>query len=125
MHEFHGWLAIPDGPSADMDSRIPDISMEGLVSVQRTEKLNGWLVTLLFSGLRNHHYSRVMELCQAVARVYPEAYGLVYSHDDESTHDNEFVVVRVVRGKLETTVDRLLSPRIPTLEDPYSGNPDT
>lgn len=46
------------------------------------------------------------------------SYGLLYVHDDEAKINSDvFVVYKLARGKVERTVDTLLSPFIPTVED--------
>jgi hypothetical protein len=77
------------------------------------------------AGARNHRHEPVIELFRWIAEKDPAAYGILYMYDDEDHHrggdyQNEFRVWRLCRGSLQESEDLLLSPRIPTIEDPYA-----
>ncbi|MCA2229110.1 Imm7 family immunity protein [Nonomuraea aurantiaca] len=65
----------------------------------------------------------ILGLFQRIGQIAPGSYGLLHLWDDEGTHPNEFRVYRLVRGRLSEHADTLLSPTIPTLEDP-EPNPE-
>ncbi|MFF0055414.1 Imm7 family immunity protein [Streptomyces microflavus] len=64
----------------------------------------------------------VAELFEHVAEVAPGSYGLLHVRDDEDPgHENEVRVLRLVRGRVTQHTETLLSPCIPTVEDPFTG----
>ncbi|MFE0508839.1 Imm7 family immunity protein [Streptomyces sp. NPDC058964] len=74
-------------------------------------------------GHSNHRSSPdVVELFEHVAVVAPGSYGLLHVRDDEEPdHENEVRVLRLVRGVVTHHTEALLSPYIPTVEDPCIG----
>lgn len=57
-----------------------------------------------------------------VGAIAPGSYGLLHLRDDEEpAHDNEVRVLRLARGNVTQHTELLLSPCIPTLEDPFEG----
>ncbi|MFJ8010765.1 Imm7 family immunity protein [Streptomyces fagopyri] len=74
-------------------------------------------------GSSNHRSSPdVVELFEHVAVVAPGSYGLLHVHDDEEPdRENEVRVLRLVRGRVTQHTEALLSPYIPTVEDPSTG----
>ncbi|MFJ8775545.1 Imm7 family immunity protein [Streptomyces microflavus] len=74
-------------------------------------------------GFSNHRSSPdVAELFEHVAEVAPGSYGLLHVRDDEDPgHGNEVRVLRLVRGRVTQHTETLLSPCIPTVEDPFTG----
>ncbi|MEU7861826.1 Imm7 family immunity protein [Nonomuraea sp. NPDC049141] len=128
--EYHGWVTIREtaGVEDDYDSllerqveeiraylaQIPDY---GLIDLRW---LNG-IPSLHVAGHPNHDSGwadTLLDLFQRIGRLAPGSYGLLHLWDDEGTHPNEFRVYRLVRGQLSEHTDSLLSPAIPTLEDP-------
>lgn len=138
MFEFHGWatIRVPD-PDLDVDHRheLERVAVERLREAIRAAddqfslfdvRMTGnELIVLYAHGLRNHRYKKVVELFRWVAKELPESYGLLYVHDDEvEGRENEFRTWRLARGELREMSDPFLSPRIPTLEDAWHGEPD-
>jgi hypothetical protein len=74
-------------------------------------------------GCSNHRSSPdVVELFECVSVVAPGSYGLLHILDDEDPeHGNEVRVLRLVRGVVTQHTESLLSPYIPTVEDPLTG----
>lgn len=74
-------------------------------------------------GFSNHRSSPdVAEVFERVAEVAPGSYGLLHVRDDEDPgHENEVRVLRLVRGRVTQHTETLLSPCIPTVEDPFTG----
>ena len=74
-------------------------------------------------GYSNHRSSPdVAELFEQVAVVAPGSYGLLHVRDDEEPdRENEVRVLRLVRGVVTQHTEALLSPCIPTVEDPVIG----
>ncbi|KJY42612.1 hypothetical protein VR46_23380, partial [Streptomyces sp. NRRL S-444] len=73
-------------------------------------------------GHPNHRSSLdVVDLFEHVAKVAPGSYGLLHIRDDEDpAHENEVRVLRLARGSVTEHTETLLSPCIPTLEDPFT-----
>ena len=75
MHEFHGWVAIPDVSAAVVEAEVSDVGIDGLVSVAVSDSLNGFLTTLSISGLRNHSaasfspYSLIITLTPFLTKI--------------------------------------------------------
>ena len=127
MVEMHGWINIRDTYEATDDNNIaavvddinrkieekgyPDLAakwMNGESCFQFSLYTNHW-------GERNRD---MLDIYYYVAEKAKGSYGLLYVHDDEAKGDsNNFVVYKLVRGKVERVVDTLLSPYIPTVED--------
>ncbi|MCZ9355091.1 immunity 7 family protein [Streptomyces mutabilis] len=64
----------------------------------------------------------MVALFEHVAVVAPGSYGLLHVIDDEEPeHENEVRVLRLVRGRVTQHTEALLSPYIPTVEDPFTG----
>lgn len=78
------------------------------------------------TGLRNHRKEEVIDLFRWLAENGPGSYGLLHVCDDEdgergADYANGFRVWRLARGRLTEHTDPFLSPRIPTVEDPYNA----
>ncbi|WP_234021411.1 Imm7 family immunity protein [Streptomyces sp. 142MFCol3.1] len=73
-------------------------------------------------GSTNHRSSPdVVELFEHVAVVAPGSYGLLHFRDDEEPgHENNVRVLKLVRGMVTQHTEALLSPYIPTVEDPIT-----
>ena len=89
-------------------------------SLFESRQTSNGLFVFIAHGLRNHRYNPVIDLFRAIGQQFPESYGLLYVHDDESpTHANEFRVWRLAMGMLEERDDLFLSPYVPTVERPW------
>ncbi len=68
---------------------------------------------------RSEDVHEVFELLELITRKAPGSYGLLHLKDDEDPEgrDNEFVIYKMHRGKLDSTFDSLLSPCQPTITD--------
>ncbi len=72
-----------------------------------------------YSNHRGNHGDRVIAGFSRIGRLAPGSYGLLYVQDDEDpVWATGFRVYRMVRGAVTEQADVLLSPVIPTLEDP-------
>ncbi|MEU5093199.1 Imm7 family immunity protein [Streptomyces sp. NPDC020996] len=57
-----------------------------------------------------------------MAAVAPGSYGLLHVRDDEEPgHENDVRVLKLVRGMVTHHTETLLSPYMPTVEDPCTG----
>lgn len=130
MIEFYGWAAVRY-QTHDTDLRLQDecwakveqyVSSVGMETIH-LQRSNG-LDALFVVGQHNHGADYVFDLFHWLAEHTPGSYGLLYAHDDESEHDNAFQVWRLRRGQVDTHADELLSPYIPTLEDPWDPSRD-
>ena len=128
MFEFHGWAVlrgdaerpVPKTFVTTVNAQLEELH-DRLSQFQISQVGNGMTV-LTAHGLRNHPQQQVFALFEWIAEFSPSSYGLLYVHDDErSGHDNEFVVWRLARGRLEEQSDPFLSPCIPTIEEAYDG----
>ncbi|MBZ3900125.1 Imm7 family immunity protein [Streptomyces griseiscabiei] len=131
MFEYHGWITICDGATDDEDdSRLAEI-VESLR--HRVQKIaSPYLLDLRWmngepflhmGGFSNHRTSpEILELFSHVGTIAPGSYGLLHLRDDEDpAHDNEVRVLRLARGSVTEHTEPLLSPCVPTLEDPSVG----
>ncbi|MFF3068112.1 Imm7 family immunity protein [Kitasatospora sp. NPDC057904] len=68
------------------------------------------------------YHDSIVAFFREVGQLAPGSYGLLHIRDDEEPgRENEVTVVRMVRGRLSTHTELLLSPCIPVLEDPFPG----
>ncbi|MCQ4208927.1 Imm7 family immunity protein [Streptomyces longispororuber] len=130
MFEYHGWITVRETAGSDDDEgRLRQIVAE----LQRRIDLmaDPYLLDLRWmngepfihlGGHANHAPSTdVVELFEQVAAVAPGSYGLLHVLDDEDPeHGNEVRVIRLVRGRVTRHTETLLSPCVPTLEDPFT-----
>lgn len=126
MVEYHGWLTLHD--DTPEDDRIWEINREVRAKIAEMDADNRILGMKVvngshmawFAGLTNHRSAdieEVFDLLDFVARRAPGSFGLLYLWDD-AEHENEFRVWRLAKGKLTEHRDELLSPCIPTIEEP-------
>jgi hypothetical protein len=129
MFEYHGWISVRTSPEADADeppspqlyerlrARIDEIASPYLLDLRW---MNGE-VFIHLGGFPNHRPSRELSaLFEHVGAIAPGSYGLLHIWDDEDPgHENEVRVLRLVRGAVTEHTETLLSPCIPTLEDPF------
>ncbi|MDX3696393.1 Imm7 family immunity protein [Streptomyces europaeiscabiei] len=131
MFEYHGWITVRESAVDDDDeARLRQIVDELQLRIAQTASpylldlrwMNGEPFIHL-GGHSNHRSSPdVVELFKHVAVVAPGSYGLLHVRDDEDPgHENEVRVLRLVRGRVTQHAEALLSPCIPTLEDPFTG----
>ncbi|MER6563677.1 Imm7 family immunity protein [Streptomyces sp. NPDC001027] len=127
MFEYHGWITVRETAADDDEPRLRQIVDELSLRIAQTDSpylldlrwMNGQPFIHL-GGFSNHRSSPdVVELFEHVAAVAPGSYGLLHIHDDEEPdHQNDVRVLRLARGTLTQHTETLLSPYIPTVEDP-------
>jgi hypothetical protein len=130
MIETHGWLSIAlstdgEGEYSIINDIKPLLSIVSSICSEQNvidiRPLNGrYYITI--TNHPNHkgvEFDRVMMLIEYVATNYTGSYGLVYIRDDEDANgnDNEFVVYKLIRGKIIKEKDHYLSPCNPVIED--------
>ncbi|MFJ4244835.1 Imm7 family immunity protein [Streptomyces iakyrus] len=130
MYEYHGWITVRetavDDDDADRLRQIVDELRLRIAKMASPYLLNlRWMNGEPFihlGGFSNHSLSPdVLGLFEYVAVIAPGSYGLLHVRDDEDPgHENEVRVHRLVRGMLTQHTETLLSPCIPTLEDPIT-----
>ncbi|MFC8868619.1 Imm7 family immunity protein [Streptomyces sp. NPDC057148] len=131
MLEYHGWITVRETAAGDDDeTRLRQIVDElGLHIAQMDSPylldlrwMNGEPFIHL-GGCSNHRPSPdVVELFEHVAAVAPGSYGLLHVRDDEERgHENDVRVFKLARGMVTQHTEALLSPCIPTVEDPFTG----
>ncbi|WP_159329818.1 Imm7 family immunity protein [Streptomyces tendae] len=131
MFEYHGWITVRETAANDDDeTRLRQIVDELRRHIAQMDSpylldlrwMNGEPFIHL-GGSSNHRSSPdVVELFEYVAVVAPGSYGLLHFHDDEEPdRENEIRVLRLVRGTVTQHREALLSPYIPTVEDPFTG----
>lgn len=132
MFEYHGWITVRASATADDEEEEG-----GLIEIvdglrRRIEQaVDPYLLDLRWmngepfahlGGNANHRSGAedVIELFAHVGAVAPGSYGLLHIRDDEARgHENDMRVLRLVRGVVSEHTEPLLSPCIPTLEDPF------
>ncbi|MFJ6903297.1 Imm7 family immunity protein [Streptomyces griseoluteus] len=130
MFEYHGWITVRESAAdADDDARLRRIVDELELHIAQMDSpylldlrwMNGEPFVHL-GGYSNHRSSPdAVELFEHVAVVAPGSYGLLHVRDDEDPgHENEVIVLRLVRGMVTQHTEALLSPCVPTVEDPFT-----
>ncbi|MFF3559399.1 Imm7 family immunity protein [Streptomyces sp. NPDC002574] len=133
MFEYHGWISVQERPHANDDdgssARLGEI-VEGIQARIR-EIDSPYLLDLRWmngepflhlGGFPNHRDEDVVSLFAEVGERAPGSYGVLHIRDDEDLgHENEVVVIRMVRGTVTEYTEPFLSPCIPALEDPFQG----
>ncbi|GAA1104000.1 Imm7 family immunity protein [Nocardiopsis composta] len=131
MFEYHGWITVRETAADDDDEARLRRIVEGL-RPRIAEMAGPHLLDLRWvngepfihlGGSSNHRSAPdVVGLFGHVAEVAPGSYGLLHVRDDEDPgRENEVRVLRLARGAVSWHTEALLSPCIPTLEDPFSG----
>ncbi|GHF38513.1 Imm7 family immunity protein [Streptomyces griseosporeus] len=130
MFEYHGWITVRETAADDDDEpRLQQIVDELRLHIARMDSpylldlrwMNGEPFVHL-GGFSNHRLPDVIQLFEHVAAVAPGSYGLLHVHDDEEPgHGNDVRVLRLARGRVTQHTEPLLSPYIPTVEDPFLG----
>ena len=135
MFEYHGWITFVYSPYEveDEDEKLDKVISyaENFIKQVLNERHIAELKVInaeymaSFAGSANHRspdVEAVIEFFEEIGTKAPGSYGLLYIWDDEvPDFDDEFQVGRLARGKFEFVKDHYLSPRIPVLEDPYTG----
>lgn len=131
MFEYHGWITVRESAAADEedDARLCRIIDE--LQLRIATMASPYLLDLRWmngepflhlGGNSNHQSPDVLDLFKHVATVAPGSYGLLHIRDDEDPgHENQVRVLRLARGTVTEHTEMLLSPCIPTLEDPFTG----
>lgn len=130
MIETHGWISIAlstDGESEDnlLDAIRPLISMIATISSEQNmvdiRPVNGrYFINILnHPNHKGEDFDNIMMLINYIASTYKGSYGIVYIRDDENAlgNDNEFIVYKLIRGKIYIEKDFYLSPCNPIIED--------
>ncbi|MGP2438887.1 Imm7 family immunity protein [Streptomyces sp. JW3] len=126
MFEYHGWVTIRGTTAADDESHLHRIVDELHRHIDLVDSpylldlrwMNGEPFIHL-GGFSNHRSPDAAELFEHVAVVAPGSYGLLHIHDAEDPdHGGEVRVLRLVRGTVTQHTESLLSPYVPTVEDP-------
>ena len=133
MFEYHGWITFVYSP---YDVEHEEEKLDTVISYAKNfikQVLNERHIAELkvinaeymasFAGAANHRspdVEAVIEFFEEIAKRATGSYGLLYIWDDEvPDFDDRFQVERLARGEFKLVKDHYLSPRIPTLEDPY------
>ncbi|MEV6107026.1 Imm7 family immunity protein [Streptomyces sp. NPDC051940] len=130
MFEYHGWITVREtAVDDDDDSRLWQVVDELRLRIAQTASpylldlrwMNGEPFIHL-GGHSNHRSSPdPVGLFEDVAKVAPGSYGLLHIRDyEDPVHGNEVRVLRLARGTVTRHTESLLSPCIPTLEDPFA-----
>ncbi|MET9959937.1 Imm7 family immunity protein [Streptomyces sp. NPDC006326] len=131
MFEYHGWITVRETAGEDED----DVRLRHVVDelqLRIAQMASPYLLDLRWmngepfihlGGHSNHRSSPdVVGLFEHVATVAPGSYGLLHVRDDEDpAHGNDMRVLRLARGTVTQHTEALLSPCIPTLEDPSTA----
>ena len=133
MYSFQGWVSIPAFDTGHGDPRLSvsrlqtqlaEFRLNGLREAHLSSPLNETAYVVSVAGCRNHRHAAPLDLFHWLAKEFPAAHGLLYIHDAESAFDNEYRIWRLCRGAMSEHADTLLSPLIPTVEDPYDPEVD-
>ena len=127
MVEMHGWVTIRDTYKAvDIDNtekvtKILEVEFKTIKYLNPEMKwINGecYLQLSLFSNHWNEECDEMLKIYRIIADKAEGSYGLLYVYNDEDRElYNEFIIYRLVRGKIEIFKDKLLSPFVPIIED--------
>lgn len=131
MFEYHGWITIRE-TAADTDDSAPPREIVESLRHRIQQIASPYLLDLRWmngepfihlGGFSNHRTSpEIVGLFSHVGTVAPGSYGLLHVRDDEDRgHENEVRVLRLARGIVTEHTEALLSPCIPTVEDPFGG----
>ncbi len=143
MFEIHGWgvfvsdivtedVAVMDRDSdkmlAELRARIRGADEYYRSFFHIPEPLNG-MRSFTVSGLMNHRRDFIFDIFEWFASRSRWNHGLLYVGDDEdhtrgADYQNVFRVWCVARGRLDERDDPFLSPRIPTVENPFGVPPE-
>lgn len=127
MVEMHGWVTIRDTYKVvDIDNtekvtKILELEFKTINYLNPEIKwINGecCLQLSLYSNHWNEECDEMLKIYRIIADKAEGSYGLLYVYNDEDREFyNEFIIYRLVRGKIEIFNDKLLSPFVPIIED--------
>lgn len=131
MFEYHGWVslrataaAVDDEPElrlGEIEAVVAELAGYGLMDLRA---MNGDYFIHMGArpNRRGSHGDQLIDAFRRIGRLAPGSYGLLYVHDEgDPIRAAGFRVYRMVRGVVTEQADTLLSPVIPTLEDPEPG----
>jgi Immunity protein 7 len=132
MFEFHGWIAINEDDSDDVDSSVLNQRRELLCDAIAIciEKLQGpsqsfhlhrsfnGTAHLVFCGFHNHRDERIIEFFRQVGELQPYSYGKLHVRDDEDPRgfQNMMQEWTMARSSIYESTDAQMSPCIPSIE---------
>lgn len=127
MVEMHGWVTIRDTykvvdtDNTEKVTKILEVEFKTINYLNPEMKwINGecCLQLSLFSNHWNEECDEMIKIYRIIADKAEGSYGLLYVYNDEDRElYNEFIIYRLVRGKIEIFNDKLLSPFVPIIED--------
>ncbi|GAB0103833.1 Imm7 family immunity protein [Nocardia sp. JMUB6875] len=131
MFEYHGWVSLRATAEAVDDERalrlgeieavIEEVAGYALMDLRA---MNGDYFIHMGGrpNRRGGHGDQLIDAFHRIGRLAPGSYGLLYVHDEgDPIHADGFRVYRMARGVVTEQADTLLSPVVPTLEDPEPG----
>jgi len=130
---LHGWAQIRESYRADSEElhineikekifeQIKKFKWRNHTGIISLDFLNGNLhLTYTVSANRARNETReIFELLEFICFIASGSFGLTYFHDDEDMNgmDNYYHVYILAKGTITESVDKFLSPLIPTIED--------
>ncbi len=127
MVEMLGWVTIRDTYKVvDTDktekvTKLLELEFKTINYLNPEIKwINGecCLQLSLYSNHWNEECDEMLKIYRIIADKAEGSYGLLYVYNDEDREFyNEFIIYRLVRGKIEIFNDKLLSPFVPIIED--------
>ena len=127
MVEMHGWVTIRDTykvvdtDNTEKVTKILELEFKTIDYLNPEIKwINGecCLQLSLYSNHWNEECDEMLKIYRIIADKAEGSYGLLYVYNDEDREFyNEFIIYRLVRGKIEIFNDKLLSPFVPIIED--------
>lgn len=127
MVEMHGWITIKETFLACEEENITTIVSEIDNELKKLKYHNstvkwmngeGYLQYSLFTNHWSDDCKELLDIYDYISKKAIGSYGLLYVlNDEDKTESNNFVIYKMVRGKVEKVVDNLLSPFIPTVEN--------
>lgn len=130
MVEYHGWISIHQSTDGEDEDEIVSIAENIRDIIDKISSPNQILILkpingvyiLHLAGVTNHRaqdVNEIFELIELIASKARGSYGLLYLKDDEDQkgRDNEFIVYKLYRGRIEESSDKLLSPCNPVIMD--------
>ena len=127
MVEMHGWVTIRDTykvvdtDNTEKVTKILELEFKTINYLNPEIKwINGecCLQLSLYSNHWNEECDEMLKIYRIIADKAEGSYGLLYVYNDEDRElYNEFIIYRLVRGKIEIFNDKLLSPYVPIIED--------
>lgn len=128
MFEYKGWLTLSyDTYEEDflkLQEQIPILnkSIEKFNNIAQFAKIvncnENYVLSLI--GILNHENGKIKELNDLlvfISKILPATYGVIYVRDQDGLDYNNYIVIRLAKGKIERFSDYILSPCLPTIED--------